>query len=91
MANPDFPKAVAEIVNEIAGAPLDDDLETRLNQRFPAGGEPFARLTALCAKGEAEGRLMAREAGDIKFGRAVKPGHDSLGTKQAGSALMSYA
>ena len=77
MANPDFLEAVAEIIGEIAGAPLDDDLEARLNRRFPAGGEQFARLSALCAKGEAEGWLMAREAGGIKFGRAIKPGHEA--------------
>ena len=86
MANPDFLEAVAEIIGEIAGAPLDDDLEARLNRRFPAGGEQFARLSALCAKGEAEGWLMAREAGGISLGALSSPG-----TNQAGSALMSCA
>jgi hypothetical protein len=84
MENLDFLNAVAEIAGEIAGAPLDNDLEAQLNQRFPPGGEPFARLSALRAKGETEGRLMAREAGGIKFGGPLSPG-----TKPAGSALTS--
>ena len=77
MANADFLEAVARIADELRDAQLNSELEALLNERFPPGGEQFARLSALCAKGEAEGWLMGREAGGIKFGRAVKPGNEA--------------
>jgi len=73
----DFLVTVAEIAKEIGEAALDAQLEARLNERFPAGGELFSRLSALCARGEAEGWLVNREAGGIKFGRVVKPGKEA--------------
>lgn len=73
----DFLDIVAEIAKEIGGAALDGQLEARLNERFPADGGQFSRLSALCAQGEAEGWLLNREAGGIKFGRAVKPGKEA--------------
>ncbi len=77
-ANAEFLELVGAIAQEIGDAPLDAQLETRLNERFPAAGEQFARLSALCAAGEAGGWLVNREAGGIKFGRAVKPGKEAL-------------
>lgn len=72
-----FAKIVGEVSEAIADRPLDGDLETFLNSRFPAHGPTFKALAALCAEGEHEGWLMAREAGGIRFGRAVKPGTDA--------------
>ncbi|MGB8870458.1 MAG: DUF4863 family protein [Rhodomicrobium sp.] len=76
-AQAEFLALVRTIAKEPEGARLDAELETRLNERFPAEGEPFSRLTALCAQGEAEGWLLNRETGGIKFGRAVKPGKEA--------------
>ncbi len=73
----DFLDLVSQIAREIGDAALDAQLETRLNERFPAKSEEFARLSALCAEGEAQGWLLNREAGGIKFGRAVKPGKEA--------------
>ncbi len=73
----EFLGAVSAIAGEIGDAALDNQLEARLNERFPAGGETFLRLSALCSQGEAEGWLLNREAGGIKFGRAVKPGKEA--------------
>jgi Domain of unknown function (DUF4863) len=77
-ANAEFLELVAVIAKEIGAAPLDAQLETLLNERIPATGEQFNRLAALCAQGEAEGWLVNREAGTIKFGRVVKPGNEAL-------------
>ena len=74
MAREAFLKIVADVADAIGEQPLDARLDAFLNQRFAAGGETFASLKALCAEGERDGWLMAREAGGIKFGRAVKPG-----------------
>lgn len=77
MPDPEFLDLIAEITAEIGDRPLDDALADHLNATFPADGPTFARLAALCARGEAEGWLMAHEAGGIRFGRAVKPGAEA--------------
>ena len=69
-----FSTLVGGIANAISGKALDADLEAFLNATYPAEAADFAELKALCRQGEAEGWLMAREAGGIKFGRPVKPG-----------------
>ncbi|MBO6552723.1 MAG: DUF4863 family protein [Roseitalea sp.] len=73
----EFNALVGKVSAEIADRPLDDGLAAHLNATFPKDGPDFERLAALCAEGDAEGWLMAREAGGIKFGRAVKPGTDA--------------
>ena len=74
---PEFLEIVSAVAREVDGRDLDASLEARLNDRFPASGGEFQRLSALCAEGEAEGWLMNREAGGIKFSRAVKPGKEA--------------
>lgn len=77
MSQQEFATAVAEIVQIVGDAPLDAALEVRLNAKVPPGSPAFERLAALCAEGEAEGWLMAREAGGIRYGRAIKPGAEA--------------
>jgi len=77
MAKTEFLDLVGEIAGAIEVRELDTALEQLLNDSFPADGEMFARLGALCAEGEAEGWLMNHEAGGVKFGRAVKPGNEA--------------
>ncbi len=77
MAQAEFLELMQEISSIIGSRPLDDDLEKLLNGLFPANGPKFTRLSQLCADGEADGWLMSREAGGIKFGRAVKPGNEA--------------
>jgi hypothetical protein len=72
-----FLKTVSTIAERIGNRPLDASLASFLNSEFPAGGKVFGSLKSLCEKGEAEGWLMAREAGGIIFGRAVKPGGEA--------------
>ncbi|EEE36128.1 conserved hypothetical protein [Rhodobacteraceae bacterium KLH11] len=74
MSKQDFVRLMDQIASEIAGDALDDALEAKLNQKFAAGSETFGALSRLCAEGEREGWLMAREAGGIRYGRAIKPG-----------------
>lgn len=68
-----FVEWMETVVGEIAGRPLDAELAEFLNARFPAEGEDFEAIAALCRSGIAEGWLCAREAGGIRFGRPIKP------------------
>jgi len=74
MSREGFDELIGEIAKDISGRAVTPALAGYLNQKWPASGERYAALARLCAEGEAEGWLMAREAGGIRFGRALKPG-----------------
>jgi len=77
MSRQQFLETVSDIAGTIGDAQLDDALAEKLNATYPPEGTTFTRLRELCAEGEAEGWLMSREAGGIRFGRAVKPGAEA--------------
>lgn len=77
MAQEEFLDLVKQIAGASANRPLNASLEEFLNHRYPASGAVFARLSELCAAGETEGWLMARQAAGIKYGRAIKPGNEA--------------
>ncbi|MBP6434596.1 MAG: DUF4863 family protein [Sphingorhabdus sp.] len=70
----EFVDHLAVVTSTIGNRPLDTALETALNASFPADGDWFAKTVLLCRKGVADGWLCGREAGGIKFGRAVAAG-----------------
>lgn len=69
-----FNQLVGKIADSLHGRALNADMAAFLNAAFPAEGDDFNALQTLCAQGEAEGWLMARSGGGIKYGRAIKPG-----------------
>jgi len=79
MSRERFEALMGEIAGAIANRPLDAALADHLNASYPPGGEIFAELRALCAEGERDGWLMGREAGGIRFGRAIRPGAPTSG------------
>lgn len=74
MSRQKFENLVGKITSNIEAMPLDQDLERHLNYNFSPNSTEYEELAFLCAEGEREGWLMAREAGGIKYGRAIKPG-----------------
>ncbi|PLX39143.1 MAG: DUF4863 domain-containing protein [Hyphomicrobiales bacterium] len=74
MSQARFEELVGEIAASIGSRQLDETLEGFLNSKWAKDDVAFAELRSLCAEGEREGWLMGREAGGIKFGRAMKPG-----------------
>lgn len=64
----------AVVTRAIGEAPLDGALEARLEQEFSASSAWFAEAVAQCRQGVTDGWLCGREAGGIKFGRAVPAG-----------------
>lgn len=75
----DFAAAIATVSARIAGRKLDNDLQSFLNDNFPAGGEAFDDLATLCREGIDEGWLCDREFGGIRFGRIIQAGPESNG------------
>jgi uncharacterized protein DUF4863 len=74
-----FVQAVETITARIDGKPVDQELQSFLDESFPPGGEAFDDLAELCRQGIDEGWLCEREHGGIHFGRIIKPGPKSHG------------
>ncbi len=74
-----FVSHIAEVTAWIGFQTPDSELEARLNTHFPATGRWFEETVALCRDGHEAGWLCGREAGGIKFGRAIPPGEATHG------------
>ena len=77
MSIQEFNALVSDVARSLEGRDLDAAMAEHLNSAFPVDGEIFRRMSELCEIGERDGWLMGREAGGIKYGRAVKPGADA--------------
>ena len=74
MSAEEFSMLLSGIAARLEGVPLDAGMADFLNAEYPVDSPDYLRLAELCAEGERDGWLMAREAGGIRFGRAIKPG-----------------
>jgi len=72
MSKQAFQHAIAALTAEIAGRPLNDDLDQWLNSTHGVASSTFGRLKDLCQLGAAEGWLCEREGGGIRYGRVFK-------------------
>jgi hypothetical protein len=72
MSKQDFHQIVAHLSREIAGRPLDAELDRWLNQHHGAGSPGFEQLKQACIDGVAQGWLCDREGGGIRYGRVFK-------------------
>jgi Domain of unknown function (DUF4863) len=78
MSKTNFHQLVAEVAQQVAGRPLDDELERWLNAEHGAGSPVYEGLKKACIDGVAEGWLCEREGGGIRYGRVFKA-EDALG------------
>ena len=72
-----FDSLVQNLIKDIAGKAVDANLQTYLEQNYPADSQAFRQLSDACRTGIAEGWLCNREQAGIKFGRILKPGPES--------------
>ena len=80
LPTPDTFKAqIAELTAQIAGRPLDADLDTWLNQTHGPASATYAALKASCVAGAEQGWLCNREGGGLRYGRIFKPADDLHG------------
>ena len=73
MSTAEFRYQLSLLTAQIAGRPLDADLDTWLNTEHGVGSTTFEQLKASCVTGVAEGWLCDREGGGIRYGRIFKP------------------
>ncbi|GAB1575432.1 hypothetical protein BPNSA17_02650 [Bordetella petrii] len=72
-----FHQLMRSITAPLAGLPLDQALQERLNRDMGAASQPYREVFAACRQGVAEGWLCGREGGGIRYGR-VFPADDEL-------------
>jgi hypothetical protein len=82
--NPDptperFRQQIADLTAELAGRPLDADLDAWLNAQHGSSSPRYQQLRASCEAGVAAGWLANREGGGLKYGRIFKPAEDLHG------------
>jgi hypothetical protein len=68
-----FAGLVFKVAQVIGHQPLDGELESKLNSSLPAHGEDFQRIAKACQDAIAAGWMCQRSAGEIRFGRVIKP------------------
>jgi hypothetical protein len=71
-----FRSQIATLTAQLAGRPLDAELDAWLNREH---GATFTALAESCRTGVAEGWLCNREGGGIRYGRIFKPADDLHG------------
>jgi hypothetical protein len=69
----DFRESIKELTRQLAGRPLDAELDRWLNEYLGPQSGLFQRLEHACRAAVAEGWMCNREASGIKFGRVIKP------------------
>jgi len=76
MSPAQFREQIAELGTQLAGLPLDADLDAWLNTEHGVGSATYDRLKQSCEAGVAAGWLCEREGGGIRYGRIFKPAPD---------------
>ena len=79
MTPDDLRARLAELTAQLAGRPLDADLDAWLNAEHGAASPTFEALGEACRAGVREGWLCSREGGGIRYGRIFKPADDLHG------------
>jgi hypothetical protein len=74
-----FRAQIAALTAQLAGRPIDAELDAWLNREHGATSTTYAALKASCEAGVAEGWLCNREGGGIRYGRIFKPGRGPAG------------
>jgi hypothetical protein len=74
-----FREQIATLTPQLAGRPLDSELDTWLNQTHGVGSTTYTALRASCEAGVRDGWLCDREGGGIRYGRIFKPADDLHG------------
>ena len=79
MSPTEFRAQITQLTAQLAGRPLDADLDAWLNAEHGVESATYQQLKQACMAGVAEGWLCEREGGGIRYGRIFKPADDLHG------------
>lgn len=74
-----FREHIATLTRQLAGRPLDAELDAWLNEHHGSHSPSYQALKRACEDGVAAGWLCNREGGGIRYGRIFKPADDLNG------------
>jgi hypothetical protein len=74
-----FRAQLAHLTAQLAGKPLDADLDAWLNREHGPASASYRAIKSSCEAGVAAGWLCNREGGGIRYGRIFKPADDLHG------------
>ena len=72
MSQQEFHGLIGRLTGQIAGRPLDSELEHWLNSEYGRGTAGYRQLKEACIAGVEQGWLCEREGGGIRYGRVFK-------------------
>jgi hypothetical protein len=75
----EFRELIAKVTVQLAGRPLDANLDIWLNAEHGASSATYASLRDACMAGTKDGWLCEREGGGIRYGRIFKAADDLHG------------
>ena len=75
----EFEALIARVTEQIHGREVGPELTDFLTSAFPADGEVFRAIEKGCHGAIEAGWMCDREAGGIRYSRAVKPGEGTHG------------
>lgn len=75
----EFRAQITQLTAQLAGRPLDADLDAWLNAQHGADSATYHQLKQACMTGATEGWLCDREGGGIRYGRIFKSADDLHG------------
>ena len=79
MSPTEFREQIAALSTQLAGRPLDAELDAWLTAEHGVGSPTYNALRQSCEAGVAEGWLCDREGGGLRYGRIFKPAPDLHG------------
>ncbi len=79
MSPSEFRELIAKVTVQLAGRPLDANLDIWLNAEHGASSATYASLRDACMAGTKDGWLCEREGGGIRYGRIFKAADDLHG------------
>ncbi|MEF7612804.1 DUF4863 family protein [Aquincola sp. MAHUQ-54] len=71
-----FHQLIADVAAQVAGRPLDGELDRWLNAEMGPDTPVYRGLRQACIDGVAEGWMCDREGGGIRYGRVFKAADD---------------
>jgi hypothetical protein len=79
MPSSNFRHALVGLTEQLAGQPLDANLQAWLNREHGAHSDTYRQLQDFCLQGIEEGWMCDREGGGIRYGRVFRPAEDLHG------------
>lgn len=71
-----FRRLIQDLTGQIAGRPLDAELQRWLNEHHGPGSASYDAIRQACIDAVAAGWMCEREAGGIRYGRVLKADDD---------------